>query len=76
MFAVAQFGAATSAIQAATVDGDAKQGVQFVGQCQGLIHDVPTVQALFDTILQESQAAHFDAISKFGMRNTDTRKVV
>lgn len=83
MFAVAQFGAATSAIQAATVDGDAKQGVQFVGQCQGLIHDVPTVQALFDTILQESQAAHFDAISKFGMisshesqRNADMRKVV
>lgn len=84
MFAVAQFGAATSAIQAATVDGDAEQGVQFVGQCQGLIHDIPTVQTLFDTILKESQAAHFDNISKFEMgssqesesNNSDTRKVV
>ena len=83
MFVVAQFGAATSAIQAATVDGDAEQGVQFVGQCQGLIHDIPTVQILFDTILKESQAAHFDNISKFEMgssqesqRNSDTRKVV
>ena len=33
MYAVAQFGAATEAIMAATVDGELeKKGVQFVGQ--------------------------------------------
>jgi len=58
MFAVAQFGAATEAIQAATIDGDSERGVQFVGQCQGLIEDVPTVQALFERILAESEEAH------------------
>ncbi len=58
MFAVAQFGAATEAIQAATVDGDTEKGVQFVGQCLGLIDDVPTVQALFERILMESEEAH------------------
>ena len=83
MFAVAQFGAATSAIQAATVDGDAEQGVQFVGQCQGLIHDVPSVQALFDAIVEESEAAHLENISKFTgislhdqQSSSDTRRAV
>ena len=64
MFAVAQFGAATQAIQAATVQGDAQQGVQFVGQCQGLIHDLPTVHVLFQRILAESATAHHEMVSK------------
>ena len=81
MFAVAQFGAATQSIQAATVDGDVEHGVQFVGQCQGLIHDVPTVQALFDTILAESQASHTESISKIESNsnsniNRDTRTAI
>jgi len=55
MYAMAQFGAATHAFKAATVDGDLEtNGVQFVGQCQGLIHDVPTVHDLIQRILNEA----------------------
>jgi enoyl-[acyl-carrier protein] reductase II len=55
MFTVAQFGAATTAIMAATVEGDMKRGVQFVGQCQGHIHDIPAVEELFQRILVEAR---------------------
>ncbi|VEU42192.1 unnamed protein product [Pseudo-nitzschia multistriata] len=57
MYAVAQFGAATEAIVAATVGGDvAGKGVQFAGQCQGLIHDVPGVEDLVRRVVEESLA--------------------
>lgn len=39
IYALAQFGAATQQFERATVSGDLDQGIQFVGQCQGLIHD-------------------------------------
>lgn len=58
LFAVAQFGAATEAIQAATVDGNLAEGVQFVGQCQGMIDDIPSVDDLVQNILQEAQEIH------------------
>ena len=67
MFAVAQFGAATEAIQAATVEGDSERGVQFVGQCQGLIEDIPTVEELFQRILAESEEAHRESSVMFGV---------
>jgi enoyl-[acyl-carrier protein] reductase II len=66
MFMVAQFGAATEALMAATVHGKVDQGVQFVGQCQGLIHDIPTVDELLQRIMKEAcetvhrQGAIFD----------------
>ena len=63
MFAVAQFGAATAALKAATIDGDTENGVQFVGQCQGLIHDIPTVDALVRRILSESMSAHQEQVA-------------
>jgi len=65
MFAIAQFGAATKAIRAATVGGDAEHGVQFVGQCQGMIEDVPAVENLVRRILEESASAHEEQILKF-----------
>jgi enoyl-[acyl-carrier protein] reductase II len=37
MFVIAQFGAATNAIEAATVEGNLEKGVQFIGQCAGKI---------------------------------------
>jgi len=63
MYVVAQFGAATEAIKAATVNGDLKEnGVQFVGQCQGLISDVPTVNDLIQRIMREAgQVSHDQA---------------
>lgn len=67
MYAVAQFGAATEAIQAATVDGDLEEkGVQFVGQCQGLIEDIPTVDELVQRIIQESIDTTYENAAKFG----------
>ena len=54
MFVVAQFGAATKAIMAATVDGKMEEGVQFVGQSQGLIHDIPTVDEMVQRIIQQA----------------------
>ena len=58
MFVVAQFGAATDAIMAATVDGDVQgSGVQFIGQCQGMIDDIPAVDALVQRVVLEAQEA-------------------
>lgn len=58
MFTVAQFGAATDAIMAATVEGDMRRGVQFVGQCQGHIRDIPTVDELVQRIILEARHVH------------------
>ena len=62
MFAVAQFGAATNAIMAATVEGKVEGGVQFVGQSQGLIHDIPTVEVMIQRIMQEAETAALQTV--------------
>jgi len=55
MYMIAQFGAATEAIQAATVDGDLdEKGVQFIGQSMGMINDIPTVENLTHRIVEEA----------------------
>lgn len=48
------FGAATEKLEAATIDGDLEKGVQFVGQSQGVINDVETVQVLMDRIINDA----------------------
>lgn len=58
MFAVAQFGAATESIMAATVDGKMDEGVQFIGQCQGMIDDIPVVDDLVQRIMEEAREVH------------------
>lgn len=63
MFAVAQFGAATNAIMAATVDGNIENGVQFVGQSQGLIQDIPSVEVMMQRIMMEAQEASLKTAS-------------
>lgn len=57
MFMMAQFGAATEYLQAATVHGRLDEGVQFIGQSQGMIHDVASVNEIVQRILQESREA-------------------
>lgn len=57
MFMVAQFGAATERIQAATVDGSLEGGVQFIGQSQGMIHDIPSVDEIVRRIVVETREA-------------------
>ena len=65
VFTLAQFGAATEALRAATISGDVEDGVQFVGQCQGLIREVPTVEELVQRILAESAIAHDEQVRTF-----------
>ena len=58
MYAVAQFGAATAALEAATVDGIlGDTGVQFIGQSVGLIKDIPTVDELVKRIMMDASNA-------------------
>ncbi len=52
------FGAAVPRLRAATEAGDLEYGMQFIGQVQGLIQDVPTVQEVFERILSEAYQAH------------------
>eukprot|EP00980_Cylindrotheca_fusiformis_P027962 scaffold22574_cov125-Cylindrotheca_fusiformis.AAC.15 len=60
MFVIAQFGAATEAIQSATVNGDLKNGVQFIGQCQGMIHDIPHVDDLVQRTVMDARNIHLN----------------
>ncbi len=52
---LACFGAATPRLKAATVDGDLVQGMQFIGQSQGLIHDIPTAAMLMNRTIEDAQ---------------------
>jgi len=54
MYMVAQFGAATESLMKATVDGNYDEGVQFIGQSQGLIEDIPAVDELVQRIILEA----------------------
>ena len=49
--------------------GDSEHGVQFVGQCQGMIHDIPTVDVLIQRILEESMTAHQEQVTKIESSN-------
>ena len=71
IYALAQFGAATKDIQAATVDGDLEKGVQFIGQCAGLIHDVPTVENLVQRIIADARASSRHNASLFEDADAD-----
>jgi len=65
MFIVAQFGAATEKIMAATVDGKLDEGVQFIGQSQGMIHDTASVDTIVQRIVQETRQASLRTSSLF-----------
>jgi enoyl-[acyl-carrier protein] reductase II len=65
MYQLSLFGAATEKLMAATIDGDLERGVQFAGQSIGLIHDVPTVQALVDRVVNEAGESVRRAGTKF-----------
>lgn len=67
MYTIAQFGAATKAIQDATVRGDLINGVQFVGQCQGLVQDIPKVEILIQRIIADAITVAKDNVSKVEM---------
>ena len=55
---VAYFGAATLAMRKAMFDADHTEGVQLIGQVQGLIHDQPSVADIIARTLAQAQAIH------------------
>ena len=57
MYIIAQFGAATESLMKATVEGNTEDGVQFIGQSQGLIEDIPLVHELVQRVVFEAMEA-------------------
>lgn len=54
---LAYFGAATEEIRQAIIEGDHKNGVQLIGQVQGLIHDIPSANEIVQRVLKEADVA-------------------
>ncbi len=54
MMKLAHMSTAFDKIKAAT-GGDLKFGVQLIGQCQGIIHDIPTVEDVITRTIKEAQ---------------------
>jgi enoyl-[acyl-carrier protein] reductase II len=55
---LAYFGAATIKLRAATEDGDVANGMQFIGQTQGLINDIPSVEVIMQRVIAEAKETH------------------
>lgn len=66
IFMIAQFGAATQAIMAATVDGRLDTGVQFIGQSAGMIHEIESVDDIVQRIVREAEQASLKGAERFG----------
>jgi enoyl-[acyl-carrier protein] reductase II len=56
IYTIAQFGAATKAIMAATVHGDLTHGVQFIGQNAGLINDIASVDHIIQRTIRDARS--------------------
>lgn len=52
---LASFGAAIEKVEAATIRGDLERGVQFIGQTQGLVHDVPSAAEIIERTIAEAR---------------------
>jgi enoyl-[acyl-carrier protein] reductase II len=52
---IAYFGAATLAMRKAMHQGDHVQGVQLIGQSQGLVHDLPSVAEIIERTLAQGR---------------------
>ena len=51
------FGAATEKLEAATIKGDLDNGVQFIGQSQGVINDIESVEKIASRVMTEADTA-------------------
>ena len=56
------FGAATEKLEAATIKGDLENGVQFIGQSQGVIHDIKSVDEIIHDVVSDAKK-HIEALS-------------
>lgn len=57
---LAYFGASVPKLLAATVDGDLDKGVQFIGQTQGLINDIASVEEILQRTVNEAHSIQQD----------------
>jgi enoyl-[acyl-carrier protein] reductase II len=57
IYMLSQFGAATEKLEKATIHGDLDSGIQFIGQSQGLINDVATVEEILTRVVKEALEA-------------------
>jgi enoyl-[acyl-carrier protein] reductase II len=64
MYQLSLFGAATEKLMKATIDGDIKEGIQFVGQSQGLIEDIPTVKECIERCIEDTVHIHNGRMSQ------------
>jgi enoyl-[acyl-carrier protein] reductase II len=53
---LAYFGAATPRLKAATEEGNLSEGVQFIGQSQGLIYDTQSTAQIIESTVDEAQS--------------------
>ena len=53
---LAYFGASLDLVEKATIQGDVEHGVQFIGQAQGLVGNVPAAADLLHEIVREAEA--------------------
>jgi len=58
MYQLSLFGAATEKLMKATVDGNTKEGIQFIGQSQGLINDIATVEVIIQRCVDDAINIH------------------
>jgi len=65
MIQLAHFATAFDKIKVATEKGDLDYGVQLIGQCQGLINDVPTVKEVIERTVKEAKAIYQKNLKKF-----------
>ncbi|MGQ9842677.1 MAG: NAD(P)H-dependent flavin oxidoreductase [Spirochaetota bacterium] len=65
MIQLAHFATAFDKIKVATEKGDLDYGVQLIGQCQGLINDVPTVKEVIERTVKEAKAIYQENMKKF-----------
>lgn len=55
---LAYFGASVPKLKAATINGDLDNGIQFIGQSQGLIHDEPSVAEIIQRTVAQATEQH------------------
>ncbi len=65
MIQLAHFATAFDKIKVATEEGDLDYGVQLIGQCQGLINDVPTVKEVIERTVKEAKTIYQKNMKKF-----------
>ena len=59
------FGASLPKVELATIRGDVERGVQFIGQAQGLVEDVPTAGELVRRVVGEAEKLLTELEAKF-----------